>query len=305
MSTPDRGKPASGQSALVNWIVTLTVNVVLPFATYVLMTRVLGTGEVTALLVSGIWPVLEIGYTMVKQRVVDEFSVFVLVGIVIGVLTTLFSDDARAVFLKDSITTGLIGVVMLVTLVVGRPLTFYLGRRFATDGSAVQRQWWNGWWQYPQFRRVQRNIGLMWGGDPARRGSDPRAPHPDPRHGTHGAGQQHRPARRHRGPGLRHHRHRTAGAGGRSPARPLHRPADLRARGGGRRGRGRLIRPCPAPRAAPNRSCSRSSAMHMTRSDVEPGVGIEPTTYRLLGCLHTANSASTCADADRNRASSG
>ncbi len=163
MSTPDRGKPASGQSALVNWIVTLTVNVVLPFATYVLMTRVLGTGEVTALLVSGIWPVLEIGYTMVKQRVVDEFSVFVLVGIVIGVLTTLFSDDARAVFLKDSITTGLIGVVMLVTLVVGRPLTFYLGRRFATDGSAVQRQWWNGLWQYPQFRRVQRNIGLMWG----------------------------------------------------------------------------------------------------------------------------------------------
>jgi intracellular septation protein A len=163
MSTPDPGKPASGQSALANWIATLTVNVVLPFATYVLLTRALGTSEVTALLASGIWPVLEIGYTMVKQRVVDEFSVFVLIGIVIGVVTTLFSADARAVFLKDSITTGLIGVVMLVTLVVGRPLTFYLGRRFATDGSAVQRQWWNELWQYPRFRRVQRSIGLMWG----------------------------------------------------------------------------------------------------------------------------------------------
>jgi intracellular septation protein A len=163
MSTPDPGKPTSGRSALVNWIVTLTVNVALPFATYVLLTRMLGTSEVTALLVSGVWPVLEIGYTSVKQRVVDEFSVFVLIGIVIGVVTTLLSDDARAVFLKDSITTGLIGVVMLVTLVVGRPLTFYLGRRFATDGSAVQRRWWNGLWQYPQFRRVQRTIGLMWG----------------------------------------------------------------------------------------------------------------------------------------------
>lgn len=163
MSTTGPGKPASGQSALVNWIVTLAVNVVLPFATYVLLTRVLGTGEVTALLVSGIWPVLEIGYTLVKQGVVDEFSVFVLVGIVIGVVTALFSDDARAVFLKDSIAMGLIGVVMLVTLVVGRPLTFYLGRRFATDGSAVQRQWWNGLWQHPQFRSVQRRIGLMWG----------------------------------------------------------------------------------------------------------------------------------------------
>ncbi len=112
MSTADHGKPASGQSALVNWVVTLTVNVVLPFATYVLLTRVLGSSEVTALLVSGVWPVLEIGYTMAKQRVVDEFSVFVLIGIVIGVVTALFSDDARAVFLKDSIANGLIGVVM-------------------------------------------------------------------------------------------------------------------------------------------------------------------------------------------------
>ena len=163
MSTPDRGKPASGQSALANWATTLVVNVVLPFATYVLLTRAFGAGEVTALLVSGLWPVLEIGYTLVKQRVVDEFSVFVLLGIVIGVVTTIFSDDARAVFLKDSITTGLIGAVMLVTLVAGRPLTFYLGRRFATDGSAVQRQWWNGLWQHPQFRRVQRLIGALWG----------------------------------------------------------------------------------------------------------------------------------------------
>lgn len=163
MSAPGPGKPASGQSALVNWILTIVVNVVLPFATYALLTRVLGTGEVTALLVSGVWPVLEIGYTLARQRVVDEFSVFVLIGIVIGVVTALFSDDARAVFLKDSVATGLIGVVMLVTLVVGRPLTFYLGRRFATDGSAVQRQWWNGLWQYPQFRSVQRRIGLMWG----------------------------------------------------------------------------------------------------------------------------------------------
>lgn len=163
MSTPDAGKPVSGQSALANWIVTITVNVVLPFATYVLLTRVFGAGEVTALLVSGAWPVLEIAYTVARHRVVDEFSVFVLIGIVIGIVTALFSDDARAVFLKDSLATGLIGVVMLVTLVVGRPLTFYLGRRFATDGSAVQRQWWNGLWRHPQFRRVQRTIGLMWG----------------------------------------------------------------------------------------------------------------------------------------------
>jgi len=118
--------------------------------------------EVAALLLSGIWPLAEIVYTIRRDRHVDEFSVFVLLGIVVGVATTVFSGNARAVFLKDSITTGLIGLVFLVTLFFGRPLTFYLGRRFATDGSRVQRDWWDGLWAYPQFRRTQRLIGAMW-----------------------------------------------------------------------------------------------------------------------------------------------
>jgi len=136
---------------------------VLPTATYFLLAGPAGMPEVPALLVSGLWPVLDIGYTIAKQRHVDEFGVFVLIGVLIGVLTTVFSGSARGVFLKDSITTGSIGVVMLVTLLFGRPLTFYLGRRFATDGSKVQRDWWDGLWQYPNFRAVQRRLGAVWG----------------------------------------------------------------------------------------------------------------------------------------------
>ncbi len=167
MSTSDvrqgGGKPASGQSAAANWVMTLVINIVLPTATYFLLAGPAGMPEVPALLVSGLWPVLDIGYTIAKQRHVDEFGVFVLIGILIAVLTTVFSGSARGVFLKDSITTGSIGVVMLVTLLFGRPLTFYLGRRFATDGSKVQRDWWDGLWQYPNFRAVQRRLGAVWG----------------------------------------------------------------------------------------------------------------------------------------------
>jgi hypothetical protein len=94
---------------------------------------------------------------------VDEFSVFVLIGIVAGIVTTVFSDDARAVFLKDSLTTGVIGLAFLLTLVAGKPLTFYLGRRFATDGSRVQRDWWDSLWVYPHFRAFQRKLGAAWG----------------------------------------------------------------------------------------------------------------------------------------------
>ncbi len=54
-------------------------------------------------------------------------------------------------------------LIFLATLLFGRPLTFYLGRRFATDGSKAQRDWWDGLWQYPQFRRTQRILGAVWG----------------------------------------------------------------------------------------------------------------------------------------------
>ena len=155
-------KPDSDRSALLGWLWTLSLNVALPILTYLLLVGPLGVAPVPSLLLSGVWPLLEMAFTMVRQRHVDEFSLFVLIGIVVGVLTAVFSDSVRAVFLKDSISTGLLGLVFLVTL-LGKPLTFFLARRFATDGSKVQRDWWDGLWRHPQFRRVQRQLGAAWG----------------------------------------------------------------------------------------------------------------------------------------------
>lgn len=159
MSTPD-----TAQSPLRGWLLTIVMNVALPTATFFVLTQAAGLPDVPALLISGGWPVVEIGLTLRQQRRVDEFSVLVLVGIVAAVATTALSGNARAAFLKDSITTGVVGLIFLATLVAGRPLTFYMGRRFATDGSRAQREWWDGLWRYPAFRKVQRQLCAAWGG---------------------------------------------------------------------------------------------------------------------------------------------
>ena len=156
-------KPVSDQSPIWGWLPTLVINVVLPTLSFFALTNAAHLSDVPALLFSGIWPLLEIAYTVRKQRHVDEFSIFILIGIVVGVLTTVYSSNARAVFLKDSITDGLLGLVFLATLLFGRPLTFYFGRRFATDGSKLQRDWWNGLLRYSQFRRTQRLLTAIWG----------------------------------------------------------------------------------------------------------------------------------------------
>ncbi|MFI5952967.1 VC0807 family protein [Cryptosporangium sp. NPDC051539] len=155
-------KPPSSQSVVQSWVIPLVANIALPTATYFVLTGA-GLADVPALLLSGVWPAAELAWTVHRQRHVDEFSVFVLLGLVAGIATTVFSGDARAVFLKDSITTGVIGLVFLATLIAGKPLCFYFGRRFATDGSKAQRDWWDGLWRHPNFRSLQRRLTAVWG----------------------------------------------------------------------------------------------------------------------------------------------
>ncbi len=162
-SRPGDAKPASDRPAVLSWLPTIVMNVVLPTVTYFVLNGSAHIKPVPALLLSGVWPTVELGYTIWRQRHIDEFSVFVLIGLTIGVVTTVFSRDARAVFLKDWLVQGLFGLVLLASMLMRRPLMFYFGRRFATDGSKAQRDWWNGLWRHPQFRNSQRTINLVWG----------------------------------------------------------------------------------------------------------------------------------------------
>ena len=144
------------------WVATILLNIVAPIVVYdVLSAR--GVADVPALLLSGIPPVIELLATIAIARRVDEFSVFVIILLILSVLVALVSGDARLLLLRESAVTGLFALVLLASLLAPRPLMFYFGRRFATDGSRDQVAWWNGLWQYPGFRRTQYGITTMWG----------------------------------------------------------------------------------------------------------------------------------------------
>ena len=162
-AVPGGAKPSSGMSALQSWLPTLLMNIILPTVTFFLLTTAVQVADVPALVLSGSWPAMELGYTIWRQRHVDEFSVFILLLLAISIITTVFSLDARAVFLKDWIAWGLFGLAILVSMLFQRPLMFYSGRRFATDGSRAQRDWWGGLWRFPHFRRSQRLLNVVWG----------------------------------------------------------------------------------------------------------------------------------------------
>ncbi|MFI8321171.1 VC0807 family protein [Streptomyces sp. NPDC085529] len=159
------GPPArSGKASALGWILTIGLNVVAPIVTYNTLTEDHGWSEFSALLLSSAWPVLDTAIMVAWRRKVDEFAVVTLVFLVITALVSLVgAHTARALLVKDSGVTGLFGLLCLVTLLAPRPLMFYFGRKFATDGTPESTAWWNGMWQYEGFRSTMRTMTLVWG----------------------------------------------------------------------------------------------------------------------------------------------
>ncbi|MFE1910027.1 VC0807 family protein [Streptomyces anandii] len=150
-------------NAIGGWVLTIVLNVVAPILTYSAL-RGQGWSEFTALLASGGWPMLDSVVHVAWRRRLDEFAIVTLVFLVITAAVSLVGPhSARALLFKDSATTGLFGLLCLATLLARRPLMFYFGRKFATDGTAASTAWWNGLWRLPGFRTTIRTMTAVWG----------------------------------------------------------------------------------------------------------------------------------------------
>ncbi|MFJ9941214.1 VC0807 family protein [Streptomyces erythrochromogenes] len=155
--------PRKGGAAALGWILTIGLNVVAPIITYHQL-RDHGWSEFAALLLSSAWPVLDSAVNLAWRRKLDEFAVVTLVFLVITAVVSLIgAHSARALLIKDSGVTGLFGLLCLATLLAPRPLMFYFGRKFATDGTPASTAWWNGLWQYEGFRRTMIVMTTVWG----------------------------------------------------------------------------------------------------------------------------------------------
>ncbi|MFI5644472.1 VC0807 family protein [Kitasatospora sp. NPDC051705] len=152
-----------GKAAVLGWLVSLTFNVAAPILIYNQL-HDHGYSESAAILLSGLGPVLDTVIYLAWHRRIDEFAVVSLVFVGLSLVVALIGpQDPKMLLAKDSFVSGLLGVFYLASLAAPRPIMFYFGRKFATDGTPEMVSWWNGMWQYPGFRRVQRNLTIVWG----------------------------------------------------------------------------------------------------------------------------------------------
>jgi intracellular septation protein A len=162
MQARQENDPMAPRRAMQGMLPTIAINGVLPFVLYRFLTGQ-GVATVPALCAGAIFPVASIAVEWVRTRRLAFISAVSLAFIAVSVATSLISGDARFTLLKESAFTGLTGLLFLGSLFTKRPIMFFAGRQFTTNGDPERMAAWDGYWQFAGFRHTMRLMTTVWG----------------------------------------------------------------------------------------------------------------------------------------------
>jgi hypothetical protein len=140
----------------------IAVNAVLPFVIYNLTDKQLG--DVGALIASSIPPIAWSIGQFVRSRTVDALSLLVVTGIALSMLALMGGGGAKFLQLRENLVTGVIGVIFLGSVAIGRPLIYYLARaNFTRRAASSELAEFEGMRDNVYFKRTMRVMTLVWG----------------------------------------------------------------------------------------------------------------------------------------------
>ena len=142
-------------------VVELGVNLLLPWLAYRVALPHWGT--IGALYASAVPPVAWSLIEFARSRRVDALSALVLLGIALSLTLMVLGGSPLLLLLRESLVSGAIGVVFLLSLAFQKPVVFYLAR------ATVAREHENGeerfetlWRERPNLRSSIRLMTLIW-----------------------------------------------------------------------------------------------------------------------------------------------
>ncbi|WCT56142.1 hypothetical protein PQ456_01040 [Paenibacillus kyungheensis] len=136
-------------------IFTLVINGLIPWGVYVWLS--LYVGGLTALSIATLIPLVDNVFHFARHRKIDVFGGLMLLTFVLSLVMVLLGGSEKLLLLRESMITGVVGILFLGSLWVGKPLIYYIASRFSTISDFEQK------WQYAYFRKVMRNMTLIWG----------------------------------------------------------------------------------------------------------------------------------------------
>ena len=154
---------SSGRSTLLRSILSLLIiNIAIPYGCYTLL-KANHASDVTALALAGIAPALESVVSVLRSRRINIISLFVLGGLVVGIIATFLGGDPHVLLIRESFFTGALGLTCFVSLFFPRPLMFLVGRSLIAGNDPEHIARYNQLWHNLYVRRTTRMITVVWG----------------------------------------------------------------------------------------------------------------------------------------------
>ncbi|MEU7179559.1 MULTISPECIES: VC0807 family protein [Streptomyces] len=158
-----RGR-GGGRSPLLESFLPLIMDAGVPMASYYLLGGAFGLSEVAALGWSSVVPVARTVWGLVRNRRINGLALLILLANAVGLALSSVTGDPRLMLAKDSGVTGVVGIVVLLSVRGGRPLMTAGLRPWVTKGSTAGNAAWDRLWaDSARFRRAERRFSVIWG----------------------------------------------------------------------------------------------------------------------------------------------
>ena len=146
----------------------LLVDVAVPLGSYYLFKDAFGTSTFAALAWSSVVPALRTVWSAVKERSTNGLALLILVVNVVGLVLSFVSGDPRLMLAKDGAVSSTVGIGILVSVALGKPMMTAAMRPLMVKGDAARDAAWERLVSGAvsgsvAFRRKERVFSVVWG----------------------------------------------------------------------------------------------------------------------------------------------
>jgi hypothetical protein len=142
-------------------VLSIVINGAIPMVVYNVL---LGHfSSFNALLIATLIPLADNLYHILKYRKTDAFGLFMFTGFILSLLAFILGGNEGLILLRESMVTGLLGLIFIGSLFFAKPLIYHFGIRFSVSNQDEMKGKFAKNWELPYFRFVVRVMTAIWG----------------------------------------------------------------------------------------------------------------------------------------------
>ncbi|WP_343062257.1 VC0807 family protein [Acidocella aromatica] len=139
----------------------MAVNFIAPYLVYEALDD--AYGDSWALIVSAVPPLLWSTVELARTKRIDAISLIVVASILFTVVATAMGGSPRLIQIRDAMVTGVVGLTFLASLLLKRPLIFYLARAAMSRNTVAGFEAYESLWARPGVPAAFRWLTVVWG----------------------------------------------------------------------------------------------------------------------------------------------